>query len=68
MKPEINIFENLMLFLPLNYAVCIVSTALRRKDLSVILKQGTRLFIGMSIAVVVASAAIYGILEFVLSR
>lgn len=68
MKPEMNIFENLMLFLPLNYAVCIVSTALRRKDLSIILKQGTRLFVGMSIAVIVASALVYGIIEFVLGR
>lgn len=68
MKPAVTLLENILLFLPVNYAVCLVCSTLRRKDMQTAFRQGTRLFIGMTIAVIAGCAALYFVMEFILAR
>ena len=68
MKAPVSLIESLLLFLPLCWAICVFSTAMRRYDMAEVLRSGTRFFIGMTAVVVVGCAALYFLMEFILSR
>jgi hypothetical protein len=68
MRPSITLLENFLLFLPLCWAICIFSTAMRRYDMKDVLRTGTRFFVGMTGSVVVVCTACYFVMEYVLSH
>jgi hypothetical protein len=68
LKPPLSLLESILLFLPLNYAICLVCSTLRRKDMRSILRQGTRFFISMTVGILIVSAVVLGVMEYALAH
>jgi hypothetical protein len=61
------LWQNLALFLPLALGICMVASALGEDSVQDILKKGLRFFIKLLIGVVVISAILTILMEFVLA-
>ncbi|MFT7617744.1 MAG: hypothetical protein ACI97A_001383 [Planctomycetota bacterium] len=60
--------QNILLFLPLCLAICLVSSTIGRDNLRDILRQGFRLFATMSLSIIGICAVVYWVMEFTLNR
>lgn len=61
-----NLVGNILLFLPLCLAICLVSSSLRRDSIAEILRHGTRFFVYLTGAVLVICAVLATIMEYAL--
>ena len=62
-----SLLTNILLFLPLNLAICIVSSALRRQDMGDVIRHGLRVFAYMSGTIILASLVIHFAMEWLLT-
>ena len=62
------LMQNILLFLPLCLAICMVSSTIGRENLGDAMRQGLRLFATMSLSIIAICAVVYWVMEFTLSR
>ncbi len=63
-----NLWQNIMLFLPLCLVICLVSSTLSRENLKDVLQQGLRLFATMSVSIMAICALVYWVMEYTLDH
>lgn len=60
------IWANFLLFLPVSFGICIVSSALRRNSNREIMKNAFRMFLYMTTVILAICAGVHFIMEWVL--
>ncbi len=61
------LWQNILLFLPLALGICIVASSLQQETVADIVKKGARFFVRLIVCVIVISAAITILMEWVLA-
>ena len=59
---------NLALFLPLNFVICLISSAPRRETLSEVFRHGTKMFLNLTAWILGICLLLHFGMEFVLGR
>ncbi len=58
-----SLIANILFFLPLCLVICLVSSTLRRETISEAVQVGLRLFVKMSLGIIVVCALTYFVME-----
>lgn len=58
-----SLLANILFFLPLCLIICLVSSTLRRDTLAEAMRVGLRLFVKMSVGIIVVCALAYFVME-----